>query len=126
MLRCVQARVLSREVVEPRGQLPDAETDGKEICRTRMQIEQHIVPIESLSIHTVSTLAAWLHVSQSLIRRLVREDRIPYFKLDGRYLFHRPSVEEWILSINNPATGGDNRAVSRKHANSIWNQTVGS
>jgi excisionase family DNA binding protein len=47
-------------------------------------------------VFTVSDTAKFLRVSESLVRRLIRERRIPFLQIDGRYLFYRPAVEEWL------------------------------
>jgi excisionase family DNA binding protein len=40
-------------------------------------------------IMNVSEAAKYLRVSESIIRRLVKQTRIPYFKIEGRYLFYK-------------------------------------
>ena len=48
---------------------------------------------------TVVEAARFLRVSESIVRRLIRERRIPYFRIEGRYLFYRPVLEEWMRSL---------------------------
>jgi excisionase family DNA binding protein len=48
---------------------------------------------------TVVEAARFLKVSESVVRRLIRERRIPFFKIEGRYLFYRPVLEEWMRSL---------------------------
>lgn len=44
----------------------------------------------------VRDVAMFLKISESIVRRLIKERRIPFFQIEGRYLFYRPAVEEWI------------------------------
>lgn len=44
----------------------------------------------------VRDVALFLRISESIVRRLIKERRIPFFQIEGRYLFYRPAVEEWI------------------------------
>ncbi len=51
------------------------------------------------TVLTVADVAVFLRISESVVRRLIREHRIPYFKIDGRYLLYRPALEEWITAL---------------------------
>jgi excisionase family DNA binding protein len=60
---------------------------------------------------TVAEVAAFLKVSESIVRRLIREGGIPYFKVARRYLIYLPGLEEWIQSrIIRPVDATDTRA----------------
>jgi len=50
-------------------------------------------------VYTVKSVAERLKGSQSKVRQLVRENRIPYFRIDGSVRFHEPEIREWILSL---------------------------
>jgi excisionase family DNA binding protein len=52
------------------------------------------------TVLTVADAALFLRISESVVRRLIRERRIPYFRIDGRYLFYRPVLEDWMRSIS--------------------------
>jgi excisionase family DNA binding protein len=52
------------------------------------------------AVLTVSDAARFLKVSESIVRRLIRERRIPFFRIDGRYLLFRPLLEKWIVDIS--------------------------
>ena len=54
----------------------------------------------SQTVLTVVDAALFLRISESVVRRLIREKRIPYFRIDGRYLFYRPLVEKWMIEIS--------------------------
>jgi excisionase family DNA binding protein len=51
------------------------------------------------TVLTVADAARFLRISESVVRRLIRERRIPHFKIEGRYLFYRPVLEEWMRSL---------------------------
>ena len=51
------------------------------------------------TVLTVAETALFLRISESIVRRLIRERRIPYFRIDGRYLIYRAMLEEWMRSI---------------------------
>ena len=51
------------------------------------------VPKVDRIIMNAPEVADFLRVSESTIRKLVKEKRIPYFKLEGRYLFYRGTIE---------------------------------
>lgn len=47
-------------------------------------------------ILTINELSLYLKVSKSLIRNLVTNGEIPYFKLHRRILFRFKDIKEWI------------------------------
>jgi excisionase family DNA binding protein len=51
-------------------------------------------------VYTVPEIAAYLKVSQSTVRSLVREDEIPYVRVRGRVLFFIPKIREWVSSLH--------------------------
>ena len=58
------------------------------------------IPEAGGTVLTVAEVALFLRVSESIVRRLIRERRIPYFRIDGRYLLYRPLLEQWISEIS--------------------------
>jgi excisionase family DNA binding protein len=52
------------------------------------------------AVLTVADAARYLRISESVVRRLIRERRIPFFRIDGRYLLFRPVLEDWMRSIS--------------------------
>lgn len=77
------------------------------------------------TVLTVTEAAEFLRVSQSIIRRLIREKRIPYFQIEGRYLFHLPALEAWISQKIVTAEGVPSSEKAHETANSIWNRQKG-
>jgi excisionase family DNA binding protein len=53
-----------------------------------------------MTVLSVAEAALFLRISESIVRRLIRERRIPYFRIDGRYLLYRPLLEQWIAEIS--------------------------
>jgi excisionase family DNA binding protein len=54
---------------------------------------------KAASAHEVMTLeevAAWLHAHPMTIYRLLREHKIPAFKIGGDWRFKREAIERWI------------------------------
>ncbi len=48
------------------------------------------------SILTISELSDYLKISKSLIRNLVSNGDIPYFRIHRRILFKLNDIKEWI------------------------------
>lgn len=47
-------------------------------------------------IISLKQLSDILGISDSEIRKLIRENRIPYFKIGYRYMFKVDSINKWI------------------------------
>lgn len=43
----------------------------------------------------------YLHCSISLLRRLIYENEIPYFKLHSKYYFKKEILDKWLISKHN-------------------------
>ena len=73
----------------------------------------------------VRKAAEFLGVSESIVRRLIRERRIPFFQIEKRYLFYRPVLECWIEDqIVHPVnTSADSLAADA--ANDVWKRSRG-
>lgn len=56
--------------------------------------------MEYPSILNVREAAKYLRISESIVRRLVREERIPFFKIERRYLFSRTVVDNWVKELS--------------------------
>jgi excisionase family DNA binding protein len=74
---------------------------------------------------TVADAALFLRISESIVRRLIRERRIPYFKIDGRYLFYRPGLEEWITQISIIPEGRSAAEQGTDKAAQLWEKKEG-
>ena len=68
---------------------------------------------------TVPEAALFLRISESIVRRLIRERRIPYFKIEGRYLFYRALLEEWMRSISVTPDGQSSRERTEEAVDNI-------
>ena len=72
------------------------------------------------SVMNVPETADYLRVSESIIRRLIRQKRIPYFQIDGRYLFFKERVDAWVISSTIiPDTISTTEGV-KKQSQSLW------
>jgi excisionase family DNA binding protein len=80
---------------------------------------------------SVKEISEYLGLSESIVRRLVRERKIPHNKIEGRILFYLPAVREWMLTnVIQPATeftGGSNHARNQTDdkLSTIWNIVKG-
>jgi excisionase family DNA binding protein len=54
------------------------------------------------SVMTVRDVAAYLSVHKSTIYRLLREGRIPAFKVGSDWRFNRESIDEWRKALEAP------------------------
>src|SRR6266404_6059859 len=49
-------------------------------------------------ILTVPQMAEYLCVSESIIRRLIRDHKIPFNRIEGRIVFFLPAIREWLMN----------------------------
>ncbi len=49
-------------------------------------------------ILTLNMLADYLHCHPSTLYRLVRQDKIPHFRLGGGFRFKKAAIDEWMQS----------------------------
>ena len=76
-------------------------------------------------IMNVSEAAKYLRVSESIIRRLVKQARIPYFKIEGRYLFYKLKLVEWIGTLTIQPSCPANSSQAEQLADEIWEKKEG-
>jgi len=50
---------------------------------------------------SVEELAGFIGVSKTTIYTMVRQNEIPYKKVRGSILFHRPTIEHWLTTDTN-------------------------
>jgi len=81
--------------------------------------------ISERTIMDVPDVAAFLRVSESTIRKLVKEKRIPYFKIEGRYLFYRGALEKWASDLSIEPEKGSTKGEASQKAEGIWSKTKG-
>lgn len=48
------------------------------------------------TIFDVKECKEYLHIKDSLIRKLVKESKIPYFRLGSKIMFNKESIDLWI------------------------------
>lgn len=51
-----------------------------------------------LKFYTVKQLTELLHVSENWVMRKVRSGAIPSYKIEGKRLFKKEEIEQWIES----------------------------
>lgn len=54
--------------------------------------------VKSMEVLNIKEVADYLHCSVSTIRKLIRENNIPYFRIGSKLLFEKEKVEEWVCS----------------------------
>ena len=50
-------------------------------------------------IYNIKELSNYLKISPSEIRKLVRQNQIPYFRVGNRIKFEKQSINEWIENL---------------------------
>lgn len=67
--------------------------------------------------------AEFLRISESTIRRLVKEKRVPYFRINSRCLFSRRALEQWTFSLIEKPSGQPASQEVEIEASRIWDKT---
>ncbi len=77
---------------------------------------------------SVKEVAEYLGISESVVRKLIRESKIPFIRIERRILFFVPVIRQWLLSsVFQPDPKEDNgttREVQAK-AKNIWDKMQG-
>ena len=50
-------------------------------------------------IYNIKELSNYLKISPSEIRKLVRQNQIPYFRVGNRIKFEKQSINDWIENL---------------------------
>ena len=50
-----------------------------------------------MEILNIKEVSEYLHCSISTIRKLIRANQIPYFRIGNRLLFNREQIDNWIF-----------------------------
>ncbi|WP_336636613.1 helix-turn-helix domain-containing protein [Lysinibacillus fusiformis] len=82
---------LEVELIKP----PTPQVDNTIIVEPDKKI---IVDLDKKMTMSVDELAEELQISTSTIYTMVRQNEIPHKKVRGRILFHRPTIEEWLMN----------------------------
>jgi len=67
---------------------------------------------------TVREVSSYLRLSESIVRRLVKAERMPYKKIGGSIRFYLPAITQWLSSGGTVDLVSDTPA---QRANEIWN-----
>ena len=57
--------------------------------------------METKEILNIKDLSEYLHCSISSIRKMIYENKIPYFRISNRYMFTRSIINKWITNLHN-------------------------
>lgn len=56
---------------------------------------------EESKMLTVKETAKYLKLSKSMIYKLIRQKKIPFVKIAGKYLFSKTKLDSWVESLTN-------------------------
>jgi excisionase family DNA binding protein len=56
---------------------------------------------EESKMLTVKETAKYLKLSKSMIYKLIRQKKIPFVKISGKYLFSVTKLDSWVESLTN-------------------------
>jgi excisionase family DNA binding protein len=91
-------------------------------------------PTSGKAVLSVSDIAQYLGVSESIVRGKIKRNEIPYVRIDGQYKFYLPVVEEWLKQksvhpLEASAAEMEHQEADDSFANEqttkIWNKTKG-
>ena len=102
--------------------VPDPSTEK---AKRREEAVDHELNSAERKILDVRSAAGFLGVSESIIRRLIKERRIPFFQIEGRYLFYRPALEQWIEGAIVHPVSTTSADLAADAANDIWKHSQG-
>lgn len=51
-----------------------------------------------MEVFNINELSDYLHCSISMIRKLVREKKLPYFRIGNRLNFKKEMIDTWIYN----------------------------
>ena len=54
---------------------------------------------------TVKELSSYIYVSETTIRKLIRESKIPFIRILSKILFKKEDIDDWINKNNNQSSG---------------------
>ncbi|MFS0819035.1 MULTISPECIES: helix-turn-helix domain-containing protein [Lysinibacillus] len=70
-----------------------------ELVKPLQAAKNIIVDPDKKMTMSVDELAEELQISNTTIYTMVRRNEIPHKKVRGRILFHRATIEEWLMNI---------------------------
>ncbi len=60
--------------------------------------------MEPKEMMTVKELSNYICVSETTIRKLIRESQIPFIRILSKILFKKEDIDEWINKMNNQSS----------------------
>lgn len=61
--------------------------------------------MEQKEMMTVRELSNYICVSETTIRKLIRESQIPFIRILSKILFKKEEIDIWLNKMNNQTTG---------------------
>ena len=55
---------------------------------------------------TITETAELLNVSKATLYTMTRKNEIPFSKIRGKILFHKPTIEQWLINGASMKNGG--------------------
>jgi len=65
-------------------------------------MENQMVLNSIREVYDVKNISLYLDISESITRRLVKQRKIPYLKIEGCYRFYLPRIQDWLSGISIP------------------------
>jgi excisionase family DNA binding protein len=97
--------------------------------------QEHGIRTERLSLSppprevlSVAEIAVYFGVSESTVRKLIRGKKIPYTRIEGRYLFFLPVIRRWLEQNTQQTDAGNDYADNdrvKDTALEIWKNIQG-
>ena len=57
--------------------------------------------LEDSNLLTVKEAANYLKLSSSMVYKLIKNKKIPFAKIESKYLFSKTKLNEWVDSLTN-------------------------
>lgn len=74
-----------------------------------------------MDIMYVKELAQYLKCSESVIRNLIRDNAIPYFRIGRKINFNKEAIDEWIRNQNETNQANAFKVTKQNEIRSIKN-----
>lgn len=71
--------------------------------------------MEKRTIFSVKEVSKYLNVSESCIRKAIREHKLPYFKVMSKILFDKEQIDKYIMNESEKMQAYKNEFVSCVH-----------
>lgn len=72
----------------------------------------------------VKEIAQYLGISESIVRRLVKDRQIPHLRIKGCIRFYVPKVEEWLKLLTIETNGIDTERQENEEAERIAEEVM--